>query len=196
MLAHGQVPIFKTENGDIMLESGAMAMYLLEKYGGLDHALFGKPEQRPQLLQWLWYAPTTLYSAMGAAWVGDDAAKAAAKAKVNKQHLAFIARELGEKPFILGDDFTLADVFLGYELSGLNYLKWLDEYPKIVAYVDRVNERPSFKSAFGHENGEKPHNIDSVPETGTSASAMDTTTASTTKVAPAQAEAATAEASS
>ena len=146
-----QCPVFKTETGEVLLESGAIAMHLLEKYGGLNHALFGKPEQRAKLLQWLWYTPSTLYSAMGAFWMGDDASKAEAQKKLEKQHLVFIASELGSKPYILGDDFTLADVFLGYEMSGLHYLKSLANFPTLVAYVERVNARPSFIAAFENE---------------------------------------------
>jgi glutathione S-transferase len=147
---HGTIPIFKTASGEVILESGAIAFHLLEKYGGLDHPLWGKPEQRAKLLQWLWYAPSTLYPAFVAACVPGAVEEEKAKIleKLNEKHLAFIASELGDKPFLLGDDFTLADLFIGYDLSGLQYLKWLSKYPSLEAYVSRVNARPSYQLGF------------------------------------------------
>jgi len=145
---HGTVPTLKDEHGHGMLESGGITMHLLEKYGGKDHALWGKPEHRAELWQWLFYAPSTLYRQMGDGFGKDEEKKAAAKAQLEKVHLPFLAARLGDKHYFLGDDFTVADIFLGYELAGLHYLKWLDSQPKLKAYVERLYTRPSFQAAF------------------------------------------------
>jgi glutathione S-transferase len=149
MNPHGTIPVFKTAEGKVLLESGAITLHLVEKYGGLDHPLFGKPEQRPQLLQWLFYAPATLYPAILPAYGSDAEAKEKAQERLNSAQLAFISSELGTKQFILGDDFSLADVSLAYELAGLSHLKWLSKFPNVQDYINRLLERPAFKVVFG-----------------------------------------------
>lgn len=136
-----------------MLESGAIAWYLLEKYGGKENALFGKPEQRAKLLQWAFYAPATFYPVLSAAYYEPAASNPEEKEKIKKklQDTVFVqlARELGDNKYILGDEFTFADIMIGYELAGAAYLGWLDDsVPTLKAYMDRLNERPSFKKAF------------------------------------------------
>lgn len=133
------------------MESGAIALHLAEKFGGTEHALFGKPEQRAQLLQWLFYAPATLYYAMIPGFESDDEmlmAKAKAKAKLTTTILPYIATQLGSKPFMLGDDYTLADAFLGYELYGLYHLQWMNDFPTLKEYVARLISRESWKQVY------------------------------------------------
>lgn len=145
---HGTIPILKMPCGKVVLESGAMAMHLVEKYGGLDHPLFGKPENRLEMLQWLFYAPSTLYPMVGGYYITDEAGRQKLLDRLNKQHLPFLAKSLGDKKFLCGDEFTLADAFMGYELAGLQHLKWLENFPTLDAYVGRLMQRPSFAATF------------------------------------------------
>lgn len=147
-LAFPQIPILKMPCGKVVLESGAMAMHLVEKYGGLDHPLFGKPENRLEMLQWLFYAPSTLYPMVGGYYITDEAGRQKLLDRLNKQHLPFLAKSLGDKKFLCGDEFTLADAFMGYELAGLQHLKWLENFPTLDAYVGRLMQRPSFAATF------------------------------------------------
>lgn len=142
--------MYTTEDGEHVLESGAIAWYLTEKFGGKDHALFGKPEQRAKLLQWMFYSPATFYPSIAAAYAEPALSNAEEKAKlkkrVNETVLVQLARELGDKKYLLGDEFTLADIAIGYELVGAHHLGWLgSDFPTLQAYMSRLMERESFK---------------------------------------------------
>lgn len=147
-----QTPVLELPNGVNLLESGAISLHLLETHGGPQHPLFGKPEHRAELLQWLFYSPATLYHAMGPGFSGTPKQKKEARAALESIHLPFIASKLGKQKYILGNEFTIADIFLGYELGGIFYLGWLEKFPTLQAYVGTVCQRPSVLAAFSANN--------------------------------------------
>lgn len=138
----------KLEDGTVILESGAIAMYLAEKYGGQDHALFGKPEHRAEILQWLWYSTSTLYTALLPAYYGKEEDKEKVKQKLCDTILPWLQSKLGDNNYFVGNEFSLADIFMTYDLSGVQYCGWLKEFPKLDAYTKRNMERPSYVAAY------------------------------------------------
>lgn len=153
--SNSQIPIFKTEEGDHIIECGAISLFLVEKYGGAQVSILGTPEQRAKLLQWLFYGPATLYPMVAPAYnpevSGNPEKMEELKKKVHEKAFVMISNALGESsPYLLGEQFTLADVHVGYMLVGAKHLGWVDAaaHPKIAAYVDRLMERPSFQAAY------------------------------------------------
>lgn len=61
-----------------------------------------------------------------------------------------MARQIGDRQWAVGDAFGLGDIAVGCTLCILDLrfpeFKWRDEYPKLAQYVDRLSERPSFRS--------------------------------------------------
>ncbi|MEO0838531.1 MAG: glutathione S-transferase family protein, partial [Cyanobacteria bacterium J06643_5] len=58
---------------------------------------------------------------------------------------------LGKQPYLLGEEFTVADVAVG---SMLNYIPMmlkldLSEYPNVTNYMEKVSERPAFQKVMG-----------------------------------------------
>lgn len=130
-------------------------MYLVEKYGGAQVSILGSPEQRAKLLQWLFYGPATLYPLIAPAYSPETSSNPEKMEELKKNVQAkawvMVANALGESsPYLLGEQFTLADVHVGYMLVGAKHLGWIDAatHPKIAAYVDRLMERPSFQAAY------------------------------------------------
>jgi glutathione S-transferase len=52
------------------------------------------------------------------------------------------------KPYLLGEEFSLADVMVGGSLSLAHFLGILSPYPELLAYFGRVCERPAFHRAY------------------------------------------------
>jgi glutathione S-transferase len=71
----------------------------------------------------------------------DRQAMEAARQEIDR-HLAIIERELGDRPYLVGDSFTLADVVY---LPFLHFLALMEVAagPRVMAWAERVLARPS-----------------------------------------------------
>lgn len=75
----------------------------------------------------------------------EGSALAQAEAAVD-QTLAVLERQLGEQAFLCGTRFSLADALLAPMLDYLTRIpgrEWLAERPSLMAYLQRLRERPS-----------------------------------------------------
>ena len=64
---------------------------------------------------------------------------------------AEMARLVGDRPFAVGDGFTLGDIAVGTAVGYLSVrhpaLPWRSLYPALATYADRLGERPSFRNS-------------------------------------------------
>jgi glutathione S-transferase len=148
----GKVPAMT--DGDVsMFESGAIVDYILERYG---EGQLRPPPGTPQSAlyrQWCWFAEATLARPVGLnrllthkpatpeAAVQDTTDKANAA-------LAVVDDAIAGRAFLLGTDFTAADIMTGYSLELLASLKVLDtRYTHALSYLERLRAREAFKRA-------------------------------------------------
>jgi glutathione S-transferase len=143
----GKVPTL-TDGEAVITENPAICLYLADRYGyGTLAPRIEAPERAP-FLRWTVFAtavaepslysddPQDVISAAGRGW-GD-------KASV----LAALRQALTPGPFLLGDNFSAADVMLGSLLSiALFNGRIPDPPPELTVYVERLGERPAFKRA-------------------------------------------------
>jgi glutathione S-transferase len=151
----GKFPVL--EDGElVMAESGAILEYVLERYGGGRLAPpVGSPARGP-FLQWIHFSEGTLYPPLGTiVWhtfykrdaaslpaVIDDARGRAHSA------LDFLARALDGSDYLLGAEFSAADIMMGYSLIVARTLGVLaDQYPELERYLGRLEARPAFATA-------------------------------------------------
>ena len=61
-----------------------------------------------------------------------------------------VERRLGEAPYFAGDEFTAADIIMGFNLTTMRAFVGRDlaDYPNIRAYLARIGERPAYKRAM------------------------------------------------
>jgi glutathione S-transferase len=144
-------------DGDVTIgESGAIVEYILERYGnGRLAPAIGSP-LRGEFLQWVHYAEATAFPPLGIiVWhtlfkgdadqipgvVADARERAAATLDV-------VERALTGKTYLLGTDFSAADVMMGFTLAVARILGVLDErFPNLAAYLSRMETRPAFQRA-------------------------------------------------
>jgi len=63
--------------------------------------------------------------------------------------LAFSDAALQSTNYVLGVEFTAADIMLGYSLSFADHLSLVDDqYPNVRSYLARLLERPAFQEAL------------------------------------------------
>ncbi len=151
----GKLPVIE-DDGVVIGESGAIVEYVLERYGeGRLAPPIGHPLRGP-FLQWVHFAEATAFPPLGvivwhAVYQGDADANPGAIAGARERaasSLAFVERAIGDGPFLLGAEFSAADVMMGFTLMAARLLGVLDErFPALGAYLDRVQVRPAFQRA-------------------------------------------------
>ena len=151
----GRVPVL--EDGEISIyESGAIVEYIIEKHknGGL------KPEVAsdlyPMFLQWFHYCEGMVMPPINTIIVQtillpedrrDETALGQAQRLLSKA-LAPVEENLEGKDYLIGD-FSAADIMLGHSCFMSNRLGCVtDEMTNLKAYVERIQQRPAFKTAI------------------------------------------------
>jgi glutathione S-transferase len=144
------------EDGDVvMCESIAIMEYILERHGnGRLAPPVGSPK-RAAFLQWLHFAESTAFPPLGIVmWLTryrDDSthheellANARERAAAGFE---FLERALGTRAWILGDEFSAADVALGFTLGAAKMMGAFDavRFARLDAYLERLQARPAFK---------------------------------------------------
>ncbi|MGL5063536.1 MAG: glutathione S-transferase family protein [Microcoleus sp.] len=133
----GKVPAIV--DGDLKLwESGAILLYLAQKYGKMPASL----EQQAEIVQWVIFANATL---------GPGIFVEATRDRETPRLLKPLDSIFEKQPFVMGDEFGVADAALGSMLAYIPMLLKLDlsPYPAVLDYIKRITERPAFKSAIG-----------------------------------------------
>lgn len=132
----GKVPAIV--DGDVKLwESGAILLYLADKYGQPQQTT----EHRALLAQWVLFANATL---------GPGIFIEASREREMPKLMGALTDALGQQSYLLGEEFTVADVAVG---SILNYIPLmlkidLSGYPVVDGYMKKLAARPAFGKAF------------------------------------------------
>jgi glutathione S-transferase len=145
------------EDGEtVMFESGAIVEYLLERYGqGRLGPRAGEPG-RGVFLQWLHFAEATLLPPLieilrhtllkpEAERIPAVVADAKVRAAVT---LGVLERALQDREYLLGADFSAADVMMGYGVQWAAVLGLLGDSPNLRAYHERLSSRPALQKAL------------------------------------------------
>ncbi|MBZ8180059.1 glutathione S-transferase family protein [Oscillatoria salina] len=133
----GKVPAIV--EGDFKLwESGAILLYLAEKYGKMPDSL----EQKAEITQWVLFANATL---------GVGIFVEANREREMPKLMSALNHIFEQKPFVLGEEFTVADVAVGSYLAYIPMMLQLDlsDYPAVMDYIKRITQRDPFQKAIG-----------------------------------------------
>jgi glutathione S-transferase len=146
------------EDGDTALsESGAIVQYILERYGNgrLEPPIGSK--DRGAYLYWLHFAEGTAASSINTTvWLTvyrDDADRhqEIISAVRNSANTVFgkVEAVLAAQPYIAGNEFSAADIMMGFTLGSAKWLQLLtDVHPKTLEYVDRLFARPALQKSL------------------------------------------------
>lgn len=143
-----QVPILR--DGDLTLfESGAIVLHLAEKSKAL------MPDgTRPQVSQWVIAAlnsvePSIMPWLIAKVFSKDDHNAAAAEPRM-RERLGQLAEVLKDRDWLLGD-FTAADIMMADALRQMDRMGVLEDFPPLLAYVERAKARPAFQKAHADQ---------------------------------------------
>jgi len=144
----GKVPALKHGN-TVVTEAAAICTYLADEF---PHARLNVPVGDPRrgaYLKWLFFAPSCIEPA-----ITDRAFPR--KEEPRRGTLGYgdfdtvmtvVAAAVEPGPYLMGEQFTAADVVLGSTLRWGMMFGLLPKRPEFVAYVGRLEQRPALKRA-------------------------------------------------
>ena len=144
----GKVPALR--HGDaVITEVAAICTYLADEFPRQKlNVPVGDP-RRGAYLKWLFFSPSCAEPAMMDRMFPrkDDAPRAALGYGDYDTTFNVVADAVRGGPWILGEQFTAADVVIGSLLRWGMMFKGVPERPEFVAYAGRCGERPAAKRA-------------------------------------------------
>lgn len=145
----GKLPTIK--HGDaIITEAAAICTYLADEFPQAKlNVPIGNP-QRGAYLKWLFFGPSCVEPAVleRAFPRKEPAPRSAAGFGDFDTVMTTLAKGVGAAdPYLMGKQFTAADVIIGSALRWGMMFKLVPERPEFTAYVARLSERPALKRA-------------------------------------------------
>ncbi len=147
----GKSPVL-VDGDRTIAESGALLDYVVRRHGGGRLAPKPGTEAHETYLEWLHYAegsamlPVMLKLLIGRLGEGGEALIPRIHDEIEK-HFGYMENALTDDYFV-GSELTAADVQLTFVLQAGRMLYGLDEFPKIAAFLDRVQARPAYRRAI------------------------------------------------
>ena len=150
---NGYVPVLELDSGERLTEAAVILQYVGDQHPqtGLTPALNTMAHYR--LIEWLNFIASELhktYSVLFHPEAPEDY-KAHTRQKL-AERLAHIERQLRSNPYLMGETFTVADVYLfvvlnwsrvtGVDLTG---------FPQVQQYQSRIAKRPAVQAALKSE---------------------------------------------
>lgn len=155
----GKTPVIE-DNGLLIAESGAITTYLIDTYDTEGKFRPAKEDRAAWVAynQWLHYAEGSAGAPLliNLLLRREDPKPPYVTAFAEREtalHLGYLDQHLADRDYILGADFSGADVGCGYIANGAKQLKLLDDYPNVAAYAARITARPAFMKAFAKSGG-------------------------------------------
>jgi len=144
--AKGYVPALKLDDGSVLTEGTAILPYVgdLKPSAGLAPA--AGTMARYRLHEWLGYINSEVHKNFSPFFTpgATEEQKATARAQLEKR-VKFIEEHLTDKPFLLGELFTVLSWCAYIKLDATNI------WPGLKPYIDRIAARPTVQAALKAE---------------------------------------------
>src|SRR6476620_6999130 len=144
----GKVPALD-HDGVIITEASAICAYLADTF---PKAALNMPigdKRRGPYLKWLFFGPSCVEPAMidRAAPRKEEARRGMLGYGDFDMVMDVVAKAVSKGPYLLGEQFTAADVVIGSGLRWGMLFKLLPERPEFLSYVGRLAARPALQRA-------------------------------------------------
>ncbi|KQP15176.1 glutathione S-transferase family protein [Pseudorhodoferax sp. Leaf267] len=172
----GQLPVLEEDGQPPLFESGAIVIYVASRAERCIAA--DRTPERLQALQWSFAALNTVEPSLFAVaevecLTDDDVVRQRRRPVVvaaAHERLGDLARALGDRPWFVGDDFTVADLLMASVLELAVRLDLLDAYPSLAVWQRTMFDRPGHRQAEADQRTEmQAHSsadmrLDAVPK--------------------------------
>ena len=152
----GKVPVLD-DDGFTIYESGAMVQYILTRYGNGRLQPTQGWDAGARFLQWCWFAEATFARPLGDIMhhtVFKPEAERIPEVVVDARQRALVCLDavdaaVAESDYLMGNDFSAADIMMGYTLRLAQRTSVLqDAHPHASAYFARLESRAAYQKAI------------------------------------------------
>ena len=148
----GKVPALI--DGEVqMSESAAICLYIADRYCSGRLAPAADDAQRGKFLYWLMYTPAVVEPAMSEKFNKVEPNRARSGWGDFDLMIETFDNALSDSEWILGDQFTAADVMMGSSASFMRMFEMLPETKNLDAYADRCQSRAGYIAATEKSSG-------------------------------------------
>jgi glutathione S-transferase len=144
---HGKVPALQ-DDGDTIFESGAIAVFLTDKYRNVKLGPAPGDAKRGEYLSWLFYRPGVMEPAFMERRMGFQHVQGAMGWAKTEEVEEVLNNHLAKNKYFLGDEFSAADIMLGGGIYYMMLFKMTPETNVFKEYTARITARPAFKKAM------------------------------------------------
>jgi glutathione S-transferase len=144
----GKVPALR--HGDALItESAAICTYLADAFPQAKLNVPVGDARRGPYLKWLFFGPSCVEPAMMDHMFPrrDEAPRAALGYGDYDTVIEVLAQAVKDGPYLIGEQFTAADVVIGSVMRFGMMFKGIPERPEFLTYAGRLAERPAAKRA-------------------------------------------------
>lgn len=144
----GKVPAIE-HKGVVITEAAAICAYLAEEFPAAKLNVPVGDARRGPYLKWLFFGPSCLEQAIIDRL--HNRAPAPARSSSYGEYdtvMDTIAAAVATGPFLVGAQFTAADVVLGSGLQWGTFMKAVPTRPEFTVYLARLQQRPALQRAF------------------------------------------------
>ncbi len=148
----GKVPAL-VHNGMVVTECAAICAYLAEAFS--DAGFAPKPEERAAYLRWFFFAAGPLEMAItnhSMGWEPDTKQQGFAGYGNYKLVNEVLEQAVSKSPYIAGQRFTAADVYIGAQIGWGLQFNLLEKRQGFIDYWERLSTRPAFLRATELDN--------------------------------------------
>ncbi|HST25075.1 MAG TPA: glutathione S-transferase family protein [Gaiellaceae bacterium] len=141
----GRVPVIEDDEG-FVFESLAILLHIADLHpdAGLIPPL--GTHERALVYQWATFAMTELETGVLEVFVArrkEDAERVETAVDGFRQAAGAVEDALDEGDYLVGDSFTVADLVCGAVLLFARRAELVDGFPRIAAYLERIENRPA-----------------------------------------------------
>jgi glutathione S-transferase len=150
---YGYVPALVLDSGDVLLEGPAIVQWVADQAPERGLAPAAGSMDRYRLQSALTLVNSEIHKPIGSLFnpaLSEDA-KAATLQRVDGR-LKTLSAQLGDRPWLVGDAYSVADAYLFVVLAWLRIFKVdLGQWPVLAAHSARVASRPAVQDALKAE---------------------------------------------